>query len=111
MSRVLRHNVHVTLEDNSVVILPAGASVPKEYAEFVTNPKAYVDVELAGDGEQAAGGEGLYAGESVPNLKAELKKRELPQTGNKAELIERLLADDADSEGDDEPAEAEENQE
>ncbi len=44
----------------------------------------------AGDGEA-----GPYAGKKADELRAELAKRELPTSGTKPELIERLLADEA----------------
>lgn len=105
MGRVLRNDVHVTLKDNSVVVLPAGASVPAKYADYVTNPKAFVEGEDASaDAPSAVADEPTgsnYAEWSNTQLKVALRKRELPQGGNKAELVERLKADDIKSDGSD----------
>lgn len=102
MGRILRHDVHVTLRDNSVVVLPAGASVPAEYADYVTNPKAFVEVvDAPARASSSAGGDPTgsnYAEWSNSQLKAALKKRELPQGGKKAELVDRLKLDDAEHE-------------
>ena len=108
MGRILRNDVHVTLKDNSVVVLPAGASVPAEYADYVTNPKAFVEVgDAPADAPAADEPTGSnYAEWSNTQLKSALKKRELPQGGNKSELVERLKADDIKSDGSDDPGAA-----
>lgn len=45
MSKVLAHDVHLELANHESVVLKAGSSVPKEYADRVTNPRAFVEVE------------------------------------------------------------------
>ncbi|MEA5366097.1 SAP domain-containing protein [Amycolatopsis sp., V23-08] len=49
------------------------------------------DEHAAQDAEARA----LYEALTVEDLKADLKERELPTTGNKPELVDRLLEDDA----------------
>lgn len=55
--------------------------------------------ERAGAGtsqdEAAEPNEDIYEAETVVSLRELLKSRDLPTTGNKAELVERLHADDA----------------
>lgn len=113
MGRVLRTDVHVQTPDG-VVVLPKGATVPKELREFVTNPKAYADVDDAvtetkdPKGPRAPKGpkdkkapevttaaEG-YSSWAYPQLKAEAKERELPQSGTADVLRARLLEDDVE---------------
>ena len=100
MARVLARDVHVTGEDNQVVILKAGDKVPKKFADYVTNPKAYVEVvEVTGsgdDGSSTPDGAAGYDGLKGPQLKKLLKDRELPQSGTNAEMIERLKEFDAE---------------
>jgi hypothetical protein len=100
MGGVLRNDVHITLSDKpgDVVVLHRGETVPKEYAKYVTNPKAYADevqpAEESGGSEGAESkGYGDLKGDALRDL---LKQRELPQTGTNAEMIERLTADDAE---------------
>lgn len=42
MAKVLRRDVHVTDESDTVTILKAGEPVPKKFEKYVTNPKAFV---------------------------------------------------------------------
>lgn len=51
MARILAHDVHVTDENLEVTILPAGSIVPRRFKKFVTNPKAYVDVETPAEAD------------------------------------------------------------
>ncbi len=99
MGGVLRNDVHVTKEDHSVVILRRGSTVPDELAEYVTNPKAYAS-DVESDAEQGESGDTSgdtgYQSWKVPDLKAELKKRELPQGGTHDELVLRLTESDAE---------------
>jgi hypothetical protein len=101
MGAVLARDVHVTKDGVNFVVLHAGETVPKRFEKLVTNPKAFREVVEEDAGGQGGGGSSSdestgYAGQSNDDLKAELKKRELPQTGNKAELVARLEKDDAE---------------
>jgi SAP domain len=99
MSAVLAHDVYVDIE-NTVTILKAGTVVPEEFAEYVTNPKAYVEsadtVADEASGEPAE--ERPYSKWTNVQLQAELKRRELPVHGNKPELVDRLEFDDLERE-------------
>ena len=109
MGTVLAHDVHVTHEDNTVTILKAGTKLPKKFEKLVPNPKAFVEVEDEATEESGAGDgadDKSYAKLTPTKLRALLKKRELPQEGEKAELIARLEEFDEESDdtadGDDE---------
>lgn len=97
--KVLRSYVHVANKNGEAVVLSPGQELPGWAKEQVTNPKAFSDGETV---EQRSGQTTTeqepsgYATLDNPALKAELKKRELPQSGNKAELIERLEKHDAE---------------
>jgi hypothetical protein len=96
--RVLGSYVHVTNKKGETEVLAPGQELPAWAKEQVTNPAAFrgdaveSESEPTGATESATG----YAALAVKDLKAELKKRELPQTGKQAELIARLEKDDAD---------------
>jgi hypothetical protein len=77
-------------------VLAAGSEVPKEFEHYVTNPKAFVVESAPADDQGEEPEVGPYDGWNLKALKAELKQRELPQTGNHAELLARLTADDAE---------------
>jgi SAP domain len=49
-------------------------------------------------GAERADNRELYEAETVADLKAELDSRDLPTSGNKAELVDRLLEADTTSE-------------
>lgn len=76
----------------------AGTEVPADVAKQITNPKAWG--EGSADADVTA-----YADMKVPDLKAEIESRnesrdgedQLSTSGNKAELVELLNADDARS--------------
>ena len=109
MAGALRTDVHVWDDEKSdFVVLEKGTEVPERFAGLVTNPKAYVDpADAEGDGSDDEGSdqpEG-YAALNVEELKAELRLRELPQTGNKPDLIARLLEADAEGDGSDDEGE------
>jgi len=103
MAKVLRTYVHVTKSDNSVVILAAGDTVPEDLAEYVTNPKAFVELDLEREEQdEQESGEESYEDLTIDELKDKLKGRELPVSGNKPDLIERLQFDDLEREEQDE---------
>jgi hypothetical protein len=94
-TKVLATNVHVEHEGESV-LLEAGSELPKWARELVTNPAAFVpegeaDQEEPDPGSDEAKG---YADQTVDELTALLKERELPTSGNKAELVARLTEAD-----------------
>ena len=116
MARVLRTDVHVQTP-NGVVILPKGATVPKDLREYVTNPKAFTDVDDAvtepkepkepkgqkapkepkdKKADKVTSEEADYGSWDYPRLKAEAKERELPQSGSADVLRARLLEDDVE---------------
>ncbi|WP_382307289.1 SAP domain-containing protein [Herbiconiux sp. UC225_62] len=111
-ARVLATDVHVWREDKAAFItLPADTVVPDWATDLVTNPKAFKEVEEndapAGDDTPATS----YAEMKNDELKALLKKRELPTSGKHDELVARLNEDDAERadeddapSGDDAPA-------
>jgi hypothetical protein len=109
MGARLRTDVHVWDDEKSAfVVLERGTEVPEKFANLVTNPKAYADpADAEGDGqddEESDKPEG-YAALNVEELKAELRLRELPQTGNKPDLIARLIEADAEGDGQDDEEE------
>jgi hypothetical protein len=81
--RVLAHDVHVTDEQHRVTVLKAGSPVPHRFRQHVTNPKAFID-----------GPDRPYAEWQLDQLRDELKQRGLPTSGNKPDLVERLIVDD-----------------
>ncbi len=99
--KVLGSYVHVTNKKGEAVVLSPGQELPGWAKDIVTNPKAFRDEETVESQSESGGSESTseaasYAALDLSGLKAELKKRELPQTGNKAELIERLEKHDAE---------------
>lgn len=105
MGRVLARTVYATRANGEIVKLSPGQVLPKEFEGVVTNPAAFAveGVASAPDSAEPAGG---YADLTVKELKALLKSRELPPEGNKGELVERLLEDDAERQ--DEPGQSDE---
>ncbi|GIT80185.1 hypothetical protein LLS1_18540 [Leifsonia sp. LS1] len=97
--KILGSYVHVKDKKGDVVVLSPGQELPGWAKEQVTNPNAFRDDDAVEpestptSTEQQPTG---YAALETAALKAELKKRELPQTGKKAELIERLEKHDAE---------------
>lgn len=71
------------------------SDVPADVAKRIDNPKAWAEAPKSD--------EGPYAGLKVGDLKAEIERRnegredeaKLPASGNKAELLAVLVADDA----------------
>lgn len=100
--RILAAFVHVTKDDGSVVVLKPGAEVPKALRKYVTNDKVFVaeSEEQTETGTDTADGVTPYDASTIPDLQAELKKRELPTSGNKGELLARLVEHDTKSEAD-----------
>jgi hypothetical protein len=111
MGRVLRTAVHVTDENSTVTVLAAGDVVPKELAKYVSNPKAFVPTDEGLETDESAADadeDGPYAGQSIDELKEQLRQRELPVGGNKAELVSRLVEDDENT-ADESAADADED--
>jgi hypothetical protein len=79
MAGVLKHGVVVHTALGEFKTLPAGSVVPKEYADQVTNPKAYVDAETEVAAVKAAAPAPAQtnAGENAPADYSKLKKGEL----------------------------------
>lgn len=86
-----------------------GGTNARETGRVVTRPagapraarRAAAEEEQA-DGEAAT----IYGGWTVEQLRDELRERDLSPAGRKADLVERLLADDAEQHGaeqDDDP--------
>lgn len=96
--KVLGSYVHVENKKGEVVVLSPGQELPAWAKDLVTNPAAFRDAETVESSEATSTTESAdgYAALSGDALKAELKKRELPQSGRKAELIARLEKDDAE---------------
>ncbi|MBN9209350.1 MAG: hypothetical protein J0H96_11890 [Microbacterium ginsengisoli] len=106
--RIAATAVHVHTEDGSSVVFAAGESVPKWAQKLITNDAVYATVETpetpetADAGTSSAAGDGSsstreYESLTVDGLKELLKTRELPQTGNKEELVTRLREADAEA--------------
>lgn len=95
MGRVLTKNVYLEKEGD-VVRLLAGTEVPRWAEDLITNPKAFESDDETPEEESAAAVPVGYAALTVEQLQVELKGRELPVSGNKPELVERLEADDAE---------------
>lgn len=95
---ILGSYVHVENKKGEVVVLQPGQELPAWAKDLVTNPAAFLDASAVESKSEATGSEPAtgYAALAVKDLKAELKKRELPQTGKQAELIARLEKDDAE---------------
>jgi hypothetical protein len=76
-----------------------GSTPDKEYAEQITNPKAW------GEGTDTESSDTTYSSMKVDDLKAEIESRndgrdeadQLSTEGKKADLIAVLEADDADN--------------
>lgn len=84
MSR-LSADVWVHDEERGDVLLPAGTTVPDWAERHVTNSKAFATAEVEARAETEDDG-----GPTKAELVAELKRLELPTSGNKQELVERL---------------------
>lgn len=118
MARVLARDVHITLpgKPHDPIVLRAGQAVPKEYAEFVTNPRAFIEVEsepstpsapasaTTTENKQEVKAEEVKAEEVTvvnysklkkPELEALATERGLDATGTAKVLVERLVAADA----------------
>lgn len=101
MGRKLATDVHVIGSKGpfDFVVLEAGSEVPDEYADQVTAESAYLPdaepdtVEVDAPDADAPTG---WAALTVAQLKAELEQRDLPHSGSKAELVARLVEDDAE---------------
>lgn len=87
MAKTRRHGGGTNACEGRVVTRPAGAPRAARLAAE----------EGQADGEAAA----IYGGWTVEQLRDELRDRDLATGGRKADLVERLLADDAEQ--DDEP--------
>lgn len=113
--------VHVQDADGKMQVFGPDDRVPDWAARKITNPRAWeggkapvaedpaakverlrrelaaaeAEAEPAAGDEQGDGGTEPYDGMKADELRAELAKRELPTSGTKPELIERLLADEA----------------
>ena len=96
--KVLGSYVHVENKKGEIEILAPGQELPAWAEKQVTNPAAFHDAPAAESASESTSSETAtgYAALQVKDLKAELKKRELPQTGKQAELIARLEKDDAE---------------
>ena len=101
-ARILAAFVHVTKDDGTVVVLKPGDELPKALQKYVTNDKVFAaeSEEQKGTGTDTSDGVTPYDASTIPDLQAELKKRELPTSGNKAQLIARLVEHDSKSEAD-----------
>lgn len=97
MARQLAANVYV-----GDTLYPAGSTPPKDIAEQITNPKAWGDTDTPA-AESDEDGPQSYGSLSKADLVAEIEKRNdgreddatLPTSGNKADLVAALEADDA----------------
>lgn len=84
MAKVAKVHTHGRHEDTGVVrTFSPGEAIPEEYAESITNPRAYDE------------GDDPYSDLTVDQLRDILVDRGLSLSGNKPDLIERLQADDA----------------
>jgi hypothetical protein len=108
MVKRLTTTVVVTLDDNTFRTLPAGTIIPAELEHLVTNPRAFIDAEADETSTSTAGSApaGDYTANTMAELKVLLQERELPQNGTKPELIERLIAFDAEREEPDQEGQA-----
>lgn len=87
---------HVVLRHGGELVrLAPGDSVPEWADELVTNPKLLEGEDEVEETEsEAPGGDG-YDDMNKEELQSVLEDRDLPVSGNKDELIERLREDDA----------------
>lgn len=119
-NRVLNGHVSITDAKGRFKTLEPGTPWTAELGKRITNPSAWTDVtipdehvaaepaeEPAGESDEAAGE--VFAGESEespavpdrykglkkPELQAALEERGLDSTGKVAELVQRLVEDDA----------------
>jgi len=94
MAGVLRHDVHIQLRRKNrweTIVLRAGTEVPKHLAKHVTNPKAYVQNDVA----ESDTGENDSTDER-DTLIVELRLRDLPTDGTVDELKQRIEEHDAE---------------
>jgi hypothetical protein len=95
--------VYVTREDtNEIVRLNPGDEVPADLAHLVTGRALADDTVTPAPAEAAAAVDETpdasdYEAHTVPQLKDLLKARELPQDGNKADLVARLREADTEA--------------
>lgn len=112
MARVLARDVHITLpgKPHEPIVLRAGQGVPKEYAEFVTNPRAFIEVESEPSTPSAPASAPAstqkqeektdvtpvnYSKLKKPELEALAIARGIDANGTVKVLAERLVAADA----------------
>lgn len=108
--RIGGRTVYITDDSNVIHRLNAGDTVPADLEKYFVSGLDSGHRALASGSSRAAGSDeqagdeqsadekltGGYDSWTVVQLKDALKQRELPQTGAKAELVERLVADDAE---------------
>lgn len=105
MGKVLAHDVHVTRAPHDIVVLKAGQPVPNEFAGFVTNPSAFVEVESVSSAKPGpapatstsaapAAEKPNYSKMSKPEIVALAAGRGVDASGTIKEIAARLVAQD-----------------
>jgi hypothetical protein len=101
--RIGKRTVYVTREEtNEIIRLNPGDEVPADLAHLVTGRALADDTVTSVPAEGAAAVDETpdasdYEAHTVPQLKDLLKARELPQDGNKADLVARLREADTEA--------------
>jgi hypothetical protein len=98
-SKVATAHLHVMGGDGSSVALRPGMVIPAEIADLVTNPDAFVLEALSEPSSEptpAPAADAEYDVDDFQSLRDAAKARDLSAAGNKAALLERIQAHDAE---------------